>query len=317
MSITSGALYVPSFADNTTDYTTWITAIANKLVATGWTVEEVVVTNATDVTARISTAGTGEVCISASTTRDMNVANVYGGSSYGFKELMVAFSPDASFGAITAGNNPYDDATFCSDAGAFKFCYVRASSLGALFSSGNYAIQMAAEDSGTWGYLICREPWQSYAGRRNSIFWGDSAYQSLVGAPGDTNAQVQIMIPFTQLLFSENINDLTTGATDTGLQVQFQDDVGTIFDTGLLSYDDTNHDKTFEDIEGNMAGRVITVTRAIGGGWTQGDKGVLDPKFMACCRMDAEINLITDSGDLWHVRNGLCVMYDSGSNMPQ
>jgi len=268
-------------------------------------------TNTTDTAIRIS-LGNGEVCFATSIARDLHANNRWGGAARGNDELMVAYTPAGSFGTLTDANNPWDDATFCSDADAWKFKWLRCgANSGYYYSQECFWVPFIDDDSGTLILIVC-SPVSTTGPYYQAFLCSEEFFEDgQLAIANDTDYTGLMVMPIYELGYNDDVNDFIIGESSNMLAIAFRCQ-GTAADDGFyedgdLSGNVTSFDFTTADFANRQEDmRKVDVTSASVGG---GQKGTVNPVLLGICRADAG-TAFYPGGTHCHLRRGVCIGVD-------
>lgn len=258
----------------------------------------------TDDTAVIIGDGTSELCLATSTANNINAANSFLAAALGNDDLMISFCPNGTFGGLDNANNPWDDATFCSDAGAFSFQHMQvANNVTTYYSQVQYWAFLVQE--GTIIMVGLAPAFTSKYSQFAQVFFAsaDHGFQSLA-IGGDTDVTIQATIPVSHLTFQQNVNSFTLGSTSSHLSCAFFVG-GTLYEDGDFAAALGTLDWLTADFAAE-AGKAITVDSATVAGGTKGD---IDQEYLALCREDAPAGVLGPVTAPTHqsLHRGICV----------
>jgi len=255
----------------------------------------------------------------ATSSYPVSNSNLYQDNVQINKVVEMSFKPSASsdfYAKITDTVNPFDTATFCSDAGAYRFIIP-------YFESTDYLDR----HEGNWWFSVEDTDAGFYIFYTKGTFEDDMRDGCLCFIDDDVQAFEQLSNPLDseQSLFGAIgglyqdgpiVESSTAWNDSTGHRLSIRDYTGAIIEgfrpfgrTGSFNY-------TYEsDSDGYIRER-MSLSRAhssVTPTWEQGRKGIISADVMSLIRGDAKWNRIVYTGSKYflHIRYGLVIPWES------
>lgn len=262
----------------------------------------------------VLTDGTNRMAIGTSSSRDMNSANCYLTTARGNDDLMIAFFAGDDWGTITDVNNPWDDATFCSDDDCTTFRMIEVKPTVTVFYSHIGCLRAVMGAGFVQLIIMSANIGGSYSTQEQCpypyvLLFCDDAYEDLAITDDDSTWFAQYL-PIGELVYNEDITDLlANSAVAEDAPSSWFAVNGSAGDDGY--YEDGRLDATLGTLTNDAMDfdngveyfRVVMHNSASVGG---GVKGTLKRELMRCV-CDTDGFWYPNEGHMQHFWRGVCL----------